>query len=298
MTKTLFDRSVDGIRVRQLVCVGDNETLCPQMHEEYEIYYQNTGNNLFFLEGHTYQITGGDLLFINRNEIHKAGALSGFTGEVFSIHLEDEFFSLYPNGLPGFSFTDFFERNEGKLSLCKTDRASVEILFSDLEKEMSCPGSESREMVIGKLITLMLYKAKYKVTDNRNIDYLLHPSYKKVDNVADYIAHNYRFDISLDCLSLDFYVNKSYLCRIFKKTTGYSVTEYTNAKRIQKSLSLLRNTGMNISRIAKECGFESTSSFDRAFRKYKGTTPLKYRNSLCANSQRELKSVTSSSILT
>lgn len=281
MTKTLFDCSVDGIHVRQFLCVGDCDTLSPQMHEEYEITYLHTGSNLFFVEGHTYQLNSGDLLFIDKNEIHKAGALTGFTGEIFSIHLEDEFLSLYPNGLPGFSFSEFFKNNNGKVSLRKADRVSVETLFSDMQKEMSRPGFGNSKMIIGKLITLMLYKRRYKTPENPNYEYIFQPALKKVDIVADYIAHNFQSDISLDCLSLDFYVNKSYLCRIFKKTTGYSVTEYTNVKRIQKSLLLLKDTNNNISHIAKECGFDSTSSFDRVFKKYKGTTPLKYRNSLC-----------------
>ena len=52
---------------------------------------------------------------------------------------------------------------------------------------------------------------------------------------------------------------------------------YVNQYRLEKSISLLRNTGMSITEIAYACGFSNTSYFCELFHKYYGTTPGKFR---------------------
>ena len=74
-------------------------------------------------------------------------------------------------------------------------------------------------------------------------------------------------------------MNKCYLSRIFKEVTGFTVTGYLHARRIQKARTLLVQGSMNISEISEAAGYENLTYFERVFRKHTGMSPLEYRNS-------------------
>ena len=53
----------------------------------------------------------------------------------------------------------------------------------------------------------------------------------------------------------------SYLGKMFKKHNSYSVGDYINNIRIQKSMELLKNTDKPINEIAQMSGFISRNNF-------------------------------------
>jgi AraC-like DNA-binding protein len=72
-------------------------------------------------------------------------------------------------------------------------------------------------------------------------------------------------------------LSPSYFSASFKRYTGYSLIDYTNAKRIRLAAKLLLNApNASISDIAIRVGFNNMSNFNRAFRKYIGCTPSEY----------------------
>ena len=72
-------------------------------------------------------------------------------------------------------------------------------------------------------------------------------------------------------------LSPSYFSSSFKQYTGYSLIDYTNAKRIRLATKLLvAKRNASISEIAMHVGFNNMSNFNRAFRKYAGCTPSEY----------------------
>ena len=53
--------------------------------------------------------------------------------------------------------------------------------------------------------------------------------------------------------------------------------DYINIKRIEDSLTLLKSTNLTVLDIATKCGFNSTASFNKIFKKTTGITPKEYR---------------------
>ena len=78
--------------------------------------------------------------------------------------------------------------------------------------------------------------------------------------------------LSLDSLCEHFYLSKPQLCRSFKRTTGASVGEYINTKRLLQAQSMLR-AGTPPTQVCTACGFNDYSAFYRAYRKHFGVTP-------------------------
>lgn len=100
-----------------------------------------------------------------------------------------------------------------------------------------------------------------------------------VYKVIEYIKANYMRHISLDEIARHAYMSKTYLSSLFKKETGYSISEYINIIRVERSRALLIDSDLSIVEIAKVCGFEDQSYFTKVFRRIADTTPKKYRES-------------------
>lgn len=101
--------------------------------------------------------------------------------------------------------------------------------------------------------------------------------HQKVNQVADYLGKHPETSESLEELARRFYISKSYLSRIFREVTSFTVNEYKNVSRIKKSQQLLLHGDCSITEVSALLGFENLTYYERVFKKYTGTTPLKYR---------------------
>ncbi|GAB4241240.1 MAG: hypothetical protein OHK005_04080 [Candidatus Methylacidiphilales bacterium] len=84
-------------------------------------------------------------------------------------------------------------------------------------------------------------------------------------------------DLSLDQVAAYVHTSTYYFCKLFKKATGLTFTEYLTRVRIEKARALLANRQKRISEIAFEVGFQSLSQFNRAFLRICGQSPSQYR---------------------
>lgn len=75
-------------------------------------------------------------------------------------------------------------------------------------------------------------------------------------------------------------LNRSYLYKIFKEETGYSIKDYIVQVRMEKSADLLTNTTFHISEVANAVGFTDGLTFSKAFKKYFNQSPSNYRKTL------------------
>jgi AraC-like DNA-binding protein len=89
-------------------------------------------------------------------------------------------------------------------------------------------------------------------------------------------------DLSLGTVARAVNTSVFYFCKLFKKATGLTFTEYVNRRRIEQAKNLLLNRNLRISEIAYEAGFQSLTHFNRVFRKVLGESPTSFRHRLPA----------------
>lgn len=75
-------------------------------------------------------------------------------------------------------------------------------------------------------------------------------------------------------------LHPDYLSRIFKEHTGQTFSEYLNQMRIEKSIALLRDTGLKIWEVGAAVGYNNANYFIKVFKEAMGVTPKEYRTSL------------------
>lgn len=94
-----------------------------------------------------------------------------------------------------------------------------------------------------------------------------------------YILANQADPIDLDKVAQAMHVSTFYFCKMFKKATGLTFTDYLSRVRVEKAKTLLLNPHLRISEIAYDVGFQSLTHFNRMFRKIVGESPTAYRES-------------------
>ncbi len=100
-----------------------------------------------------------------------------------------------------------------------------------------------------------------------------------VYKVMEYVKRNYASKISLDDVAKHVYLSRSYLSSVFKDETGYSLFNYINRVRVEKSKLYLLDNTISLVDVAALCGFEDQSYFTKVFKKATGVSPKKYRDS-------------------
>jgi len=95
-----------------------------------------------------------------------------------------------------------------------------------------------------------------------------------------YIPGHYRDPVGLDEIARTMHVSTFYFCKMFKKATGLTFTDYLGRVRVEKAKNLLLNPHLRVSEIAYTVGFQSLTHFNRVFRKLTGESPTDFREKL------------------
>lgn len=103
--------------------------------------------------------------------------------------------------------------------------------------------------------------------------------YSYVDEAKAYIAAHYtESSLAQSDVSKHIGITSSYLSTQFRKVTGQSFMSYLNLYRVEKAKQMLAITDLPVQQIGYLCGFISSQSFIRVFKKYTQETPGQYRN--------------------
>ena len=74
--------------------------------------------------------------------------------------------------------------------------------------------------------------------------------------------------------------NRTYMSQYFNQTCEQSFYEYVNDYRIRHSMQLLSDTDLTLEVVAEMSGFNSLSTFRRAFIQQNGRSPQQYRSEM------------------
>lgn len=90
--------------------------------------------------------------------------------------------------------------------------------------------------------------------------------------IIDFIHRNYLSDITYQLISDKFFVSKPVINEILHKFTGRTLREYIEFLRLKDAEKMLGNN-IELHKIAELCGFNSYSTFYRAYKRANGYPP-------------------------
>jgi AraC-like DNA-binding protein len=100
---------------------------------------------------------------------------------------------------------------------------------------------------------------------------------QRMERVSKYIQDHYQGTITLSEIADVASMTEQSFSRWFRQTSGLTFVDYLMQLRTTVASNLLINTNKAMTEVAAESGFNSSSSFNRAFLKIKGCSPREFR---------------------
>jgi transcriptional regulator GlxA family with amidase domain len=100
----------------------------------------------------------------------------------------------------------------------------------------------------------------------------------RIHVIQEWMTHHFHEKITTDQLAEKINTSARHLTRLFKETTGITISQYLEKLRIEHAVQLLREN-YKVKMIANECGFQSTNQLRSLFKKHTGVIPSDYRMS-------------------
>jgi AraC-like DNA-binding protein len=233
------------------------------LHEEYSICFLEQGNVQTSYRGATHLSTIYSLTVMNPVELHAGLVEKGDVASYFSLYIPSDLMSqamrdcFAASALPYFGDPVVLDRRlTGKLEgfIASLKRGSLELETHYLS-------------FLGELIG--------RYADSKFSLPTLKEEPRAVQEAREYLHTNVERDVTLAELASIVNLNRSYLIRAFKKTTGLPPHAYFLQLKLSEAKRRLVR-GAAISEVALEIGFADQSHFSRAFKNTFGLTPAQY----------------------
>lgn len=250
------------------------------VHEKhYEIYFLLSGERNYFIQDRVLAAQKGDLVIVNKNELHHTADRGEPGHERLLINFTDEFIRLQEGEGPALLP---FPNGSGVLKLSWDDQAVVKTLMFKMMEELKTEPVGYSLFVRSLLTELLLLICRWGDRKESDSD-SRKPLHEKISQIARHIMKHYKEELSIAALSEQFFISPYYLCRMFKKLTGVGIVEYIQIARVKEAQRLLVETEEKIIAIAEAVGYDNLGHFNRIFKKIAFISPLQYRKKMRAN---------------
>lgn len=98
-----------------------------------------------------------------------------------------------------------------------------------------------------------------------------------VRNAKIFIHAHLAEPMTLDVVASAVNVSPFHFCKIFKRSTGLTFTDFVNRARVEKAKRMLMKPAARITEVAYDVGFQSLSHFNRSFRRIASESPTEFR---------------------
>lgn len=100
---------------------------------------------------------------------------------------------------------------------------------------------------------------------------------RTITRLAEYVDAHLRIGPSLSDLAPRVGLSPSHFAKKFRASTGLSLHRFVNRRRLEASLTMLKDQRCPLASVAVDLGFSSQSHFTRLFSSLTGMTPARYR---------------------
>ncbi|WP_428848866.1 AraC family transcriptional regulator [Virgibacillus siamensis] len=245
-------------------------------HDELQFVFIKKGEATFQLNGENVVVREGDGLFINSGILHMAEERNQSDCTYICLNVSPHFVlsqELYTRYVaPYIQATNLSCFHvDANVSWGKSVLDAIEQINQSIQQK--APYYEMditiQLTVIWKNIIMNGFPLKYDQTAMLKG--------QRLKQMINWIHLHYSEKIMLDDIARAGQLSRSECCRYFKRILKTTPLSYVMDYRIQKSLSLLQQADSNVTEVAYQVGFNSTSYFIERFRNMMNRTPLAYK---------------------
>lgn len=251
-------------------------------HRELEILYILNGHATVNMDGEKYELNPLEAIVIDYSKIHEVlYALPQTMG--ICIHVSR---SLLNRFLPTQELMTFrcskkrlTEAQEEAYNRMCSMLKKLTVLYVNQQKTYQL---RSNSIILEILADLIEYFSE-PVTPATG--YVRLSNVERLEQVCDYVEHNYKEEITLQDAADELGLNREYFCRFFAQNMGISFVKYVNQVRINHIYQDILYTEDSIQEIMERHGFFNQKLFYRTFKEHYGCTPREARNMVKENAK-------------
>ncbi len=251
------------------------QKMAPHYHEFDKIVVLCAGAVDYTVEGVSYRMQPGDVLFVRHHDIHRPEISPESDYERIVLWITPEF--LERSSVDGAWLESCFDlasqRRNCLFRPAAEELARLKKTLSSLESALNDGEEFGASILVNSFFLQLMVELNRAVRSGggetaRSLD-------PKIDAALYYINTHLGEPMTVDTLAGMCYLSRFYFMRRFKDATGYTVHSYIQQKRLAAAAERLE-TGAGVTETAMELGFAEYTSFLRAFRKAYGVTPSDY----------------------
>ncbi|MGB7395877.1 MAG: AraC family transcriptional regulator [Pricia sp.] len=231
---------------------------------EFIFIYCTEGEGWLRINDETFKVLPNHFFIIPKNTGHAYGSSEKSPWSIYWVHFD------------GYMAYNLYTRY---YSICKSCNiipfSSERIELFDQIYEIFKSNYVAPQMEYGNILGLNLISSFIFNEIDQTVN--LHNRDSLVDNMVDFLIENLDKPLKSKNIAEEFNYSPSYLFSLFKKSTGYSLIQFFNLKKVQKACEYLNYTELSVKEISHRVGFQDPLYFSRLFKKYMGASPRSYK---------------------
>lgn len=246
----------------------------PVNSEQHKIILITNGQLSGTLNKQSFSITSPTILCLSKSDTYTINKVSNFAAQSF--YFQEDFFDTNENleDIKNKINLDIFKVSSIRNSIIPiTNKLYPKIFqwFSTIGTEVFAHSDNLWVCRIKQNLIQLINLLRNLITSNKDTP---------VSLALDYIHTNYFKQITLDDVAKEVCVNRVTLNKLFHKQCESTVIAYLITYRLKIASDLLLHTGMTISEIAQETGFNYDTYFMKKFNEIHKMSPTQYRRTI------------------
>lgn len=285
--------SQDFLTVRDIFAPGREPELVPMT--EIDIVTGGTGVHRFF--GQSVPCSEGDIYIVQENVPHgfyaseEGGAPLTLRRVRLSVPCWFDGDSASVNS-PGYLCGTFADSSTVACAMLTQDaRREASELLDRVFAETKSQRFGWRTAVSAYLSLFFVTVSRCRKTEVRNSPAAPHKERGIILSVLRAVDEHYgEPELTLERLAASHFMSTSGLSRLFGQYIGQPFSEYIRHYRMEQACRMLREGQDSVNTVAARCGIRDIPSFYRAFSRYTGMTPNRYRKEYAAAAETAMPS--------
>ena len=260
-------------------------------HNLMEIGWCCYGAGEIILEGKSVPYRDGTLTVIPKNYPHTTNAAQANLNkwQYLFLDMDKTVQELYPDN-HRLAQRLLYRINKTPCCTSKEEQPTLFILIRQIFKEMQEHGELYRESVSGlqKALVIELARLNQELIPGEKVQGKAKKTeLAQISRALEYVGDFCDRPLKIGELAEACHMSETHFRRLFVSCMGIHPNDYINQMRIKKACELLKKTNQSVTEISIKCGFCSSATFNRNFRKFMGTTPNEWKK-LSENYERRL----------
>ncbi|CAG7606228.1 Arabinose operon regulatory protein [Paenibacillus solanacearum] len=250
-------------------------------HQGMEFVYLQQGEGIVIIDHNIMPIKPGTIMFFQPFQLHRIKIHSSETGYYIrsKILFEPEiFYPIFQHFpvLQKFFVMLWKEQLTTQVIDHSHQRDALDRLFEEFKPNHDLPAEEQQERFSLLLIQfLQLIKNTWKPVKHTTSE--APRTLSHAEKAFQWIETHFREPFDLGQMASALFLTPQHISRLFRNTTGSTISEYLLSRRLREACLLICTTELPIQEIAMHVGIPHVSRFCQVFKRRIGMTPLQYR---------------------